>query len=247
MGTSDRDELLEQARIAALGTLCGGVAHELANPLSYVLTNLRFLLEQLPSLVSGRAPASDVAEAEQSIADALEGALRIDALVATLRAFASADVEPHRYVDLKLAIAHATAIARTELRRHARVVVQCEGSPQAWASAVSVLQVLLGLILHACRAMSSSDAAGEPETARELRIHCCAKEGGVELSILFDAPESSVVSEVGSADNLAICRGVVESQGGVFRVARQDQKTLFFVSLPEHARPERDSLPPKAA
>src|SRR6185369_11393932 len=73
-------------RMASVGTLAAGVAHELNNPLSYVIANLSWVVERLADGATGNGP--EIAEA---LAEARGGADRMRDIIRDLRTFSRAD------------------------------------------------------------------------------------------------------------------------------------------------------------
>jgi two-component system NtrC family sensor kinase len=239
MREKDRDPLVEQAQMAALGTMCASVTHEMANPLSYILTNLRFLAEELPRLLRARADDAEVEDVTQTLADAVEGAERLGGLLTSLRGFARTDPERRGPVEMRAVVEQASVLARSEVRRRGQLVVTTEGNPVAWASELGLLQAVVTLFVHAAHLMEEGDPS------REVRVHCRAESRVVEITVVFDTAPGA--APAGEASELTICRRLVEAQGGVLRVARQERKTLLFVGIPERVQEHADSLPPHAA
>ncbi len=242
MASEPRDDLVEQARVAVLGTLCGGIAHEMSNPLSYILANLRFLADELPGILR-QSPDASRLDAEQSLADALEGVERLETLVGTLRGYARGDAERRGPVDVRATLERALTLAKSDLRRRARVVPTFEGSPVALANEVGLVQVVIALLLHASRYFDPRDSD------HEIALTCATNGHAVEIAIRFEPPVGMDGPARGEPSDLAMCRRVVASLDGAFRIAREDRKTTYFVSLHAHAPPQaaRDSLPPRAA
>src|SRR6185312_14959057 len=79
-------------RLVSVGTLAAGVAHEINNPISWVVSNLAVIADELPALVRGESRLS-LAEIETLVADAREGTARVSAIVRDLRALSRSDEE----------------------------------------------------------------------------------------------------------------------------------------------------------
>ena len=109
-----RNRLAVADRMAALGTLAAGIAHEINNPLTYVIANLQTLAERVPS-------TGCFAELPDLIADALEGADRIRILVKDVQK-ASPRLSPARPTLVGLADALHTAVVLAEPEIRPRIL-----------------------------------------------------------------------------------------------------------------------------
>ena len=83
-------QLVVGDRMASIGMLAAGVAHEINNPLAYVLANLRFVAEAMHKQKT-LAPCGALDEAATAVAEAQEGAERVNGIVRDLKAFARAE------------------------------------------------------------------------------------------------------------------------------------------------------------
>ena len=111
---SDRRRAEEDQRLAAVGTLASGVAHEINNPLTYVTSNLAFVEETLAK-VRGLHP--DVEEAEEAAAEAALGARRVRDIVRDLRFVARPPDGRRIEVDPVQEIRSAVTLAQAEIHR----------------------------------------------------------------------------------------------------------------------------------
>ena len=132
---SEREELRARLslseRMASVGTLAAGVAHELNNPLAYVLANLDFARGELED--TGGVPRDTTALGQvlgQVLAEAHEGAERMRHIVSDLKLFSRPDEARLEWVELPRALDSAAAMAWNEIRHRARLVKDYRGCPR---------------------------------------------------------------------------------------------------------------------
>lgn len=168
-------QLAQADRMASVGLLAAGVAHEINNPLSYVLYNLETLAEELPELVEttvlllqalGKARADEVlGEAAQRCTaewlegfvsqaeQATEGAGRVRDIVKDLKTFARVDDERVVPVSVNAVLDSALSMAFNEIKYRARVVKDYGDLPMLLANDGKLAQVFLNLLINACHAI----------------------------------------------------------------------------------------------
>src|SRR4029077_18142076 len=91
-------QLVFADRMASGGTLAGGVAHEINNPLAYVTANITLMLEELRSLRAD-SPSPRLAELSDMATEVQAGAERIRKIVRGLKTFSRAEEERRAIVD----------------------------------------------------------------------------------------------------------------------------------------------------
>ncbi|HVU02206.1 MAG TPA: PAS domain S-box protein [Polyangiaceae bacterium] len=258
-----QEKMVQADRLAAVGTLAAGIAHEINNPLAYVLLGLQYLERELP-----RA-AKDPVRLEEALARLREvrgGAERVGSIVRDLKTFARADEVARGPVDLRAALEAALKIADNEVRHRAALVRDYEdGLPAVDANAARLEQVFLNLLVNAAHAVSDRDPA-----TNELRV--VLRRGGPGrviaevtdngtgiapeiLARVFDPFFTTKPIGVGTGLGLPICRSIVEGFGGTMTLeSTPGVGTTVRIDLPTHAREaatetreptRRSSRPPK--
>ena len=146
-------QLLHADRLAALGTLAGGVGHEINNPLAAVMGNLEASIEMLEDTSTEREDASEM------LRDALAGARRIAEIVKSLRVFTRHDSSELRQIDVGAILDAAIRMADSHLRHRANLIVELEQLPSLHASDSQLAQVFLNLLINAAQAVATDDKA----------------------------------------------------------------------------------------
>jgi signal transduction histidine kinase/CheY-like chemotaxis protein len=205
-------------RAAAVGTLAAGLAHEINNPLTFLLGNLA-IVEEWAADPSGPPPA-DLAE---MVEEMREGARRIERIVQDLRNFASGGSSELEVVDLGPVVDTTLRMARSELAPRARVEVDLGGVPAVLGSVAQLSQVLLNLLLNAAHAIPEGSAH-----AHTVSIVARAVDDVVELEVrdtgrgiaeadlprIFDPFFTTRDQGMGMGVGLAISRTILRRLGG---------------------------------
>ncbi len=245
-----KSALLEE-RLASVGTLATGVAHEINNPMAYVTANLAYLAKELPELArstgSGGPMGGELAELGQVAAESLEGARRVNQVVKELRIFARGGCdERQEAVDVRAVAKRSLNLALHELEQRARIVQELEEVPRVLGNESQLGQVCLNLLLNAGQAMTGGDTGRNELLLRTRR----REDGWVVLEVadtgcgiapedqrrLFDPFFTTKPAGEGMGMGLSICHGIVKRLGGEIQVESVVGKgSLFRVVLPPHA------------
>jgi signal transduction histidine kinase len=233
-------QLAGAARLAALGALAAGVAHEVNNPLGSVRANLGFLRGELPR-ACGDAAAR--AELDEALAEAGEGVDRVSGVVRHLAALARAEpVGALAPVDVASTIEACLGRLQAELEPRARVVRRFAPVPPALGREPHLVQVFLNLLRNAAQA-APPGATGPHEIRVSTRLDA---DGWVVAEVsdtgcgipsacldrVWDPFFTTRPLEQGSGLGLSICRSLVQALGGRIAVrSREGEGSTFTVWL----------------
>jgi signal transduction histidine kinase len=235
-----QDQLAAAERLATVGSLAAGVAHEINNPLSSVVTNLGFLAQELEAL-GPALPGERADELAAAAGDALEGADRVRRIVRELMAFTRPGGAGHS-VDLEPVLDRLLEKAAAQLRHRARLVKDFAGVPPARGDAAHVDQVFLNLLLNAAHSIP----AGHPE-AHEIRVTTRLEGPRVAVAVrdtgagltpearrkVFEPGFDARAPGAGMGLGLAMSLGIVRAAGGDIQVESEPgQGSVFTVTLP---------------
>ncbi|MDP9000190.1 MAG: response regulator [Myxococcota bacterium] len=241
-----QSRLAQTDRLTSLGTLAAGVAHEINNPLAYVLLNLGYVTEELPKLLLG-ASVEQTREVRVALDHARNGAERIRDIVRSLKTFSRPENETCVPLDVAQVLDATLAMIANEIRYRARLVKEYEQTSEVIANEARLGQVFLNLLLNAVQALPE----GRSEM-NEIRVVLRAPRGGrvvVEVhdngvgispqvrGRIFEPFFTTKPVGIGTGLGLAICHGTVTSLGGMLTVESEVGKgSIFRVSLPAAGR-----------
>jgi len=256
--------LMQADRMVSVGTLAAGVAHEINNPLAYMMANLDVVAgRRLPELQKelryleerGAEGAAELAPKIKEIVEmveiAREGAERVRSIVRDLKTFSRADDDRRSLVDVAQVLEASINIAWNELRHRARLVKEYAAVPPIEANEARLGQVFLNLLLNAAQSVPEG-AASRNEIRVRTRVDASGKVvievsdtgAGIHADVLpriFDPFFTTKPIGVGTGLGLWICQGIVNGLGGSISVTSQEGVgTTFTVVLPSRP-PTRDA------
>ncbi|HSN29696.1 MAG TPA: ATP-binding protein [Kofleriaceae bacterium] len=234
--------LMFSDRMASIGTLAAGIAHEINNPLAYVKASLAHVASELGTVSPSIRGALD---------DALDGTQRIAAIVGSVSTFSRVEANEQTPVDLPRAITAALRVVSTELNQRCRVESELAATPNVVANEARIGQVVINLLINAAQAM--------PERPRDENLVTLATRTAPDGRAVIEVRDNGsgmppeVVRRVfepffttkdvgqGSGLGLAVCHGIVTSYGGEIVVSSAPgQGSTFTVLLPAAAPAARE-------
>ena len=235
-------QLLFHDRMASVGTLASGVAHEINNPLAYLTANLDLIVEEVRALAP-QLPADRVREIEELAGEGRQGAEKVRRIVRALKTFARADEEQRVRLDVHSVLDLSISMVETELRRRARVLRDYQWVPAVEADEARLGQVFINLLLNAAQALP--EGLNDRHSIRVVtrtnpagRVFIEVHDSGAGIAPehrdqVFDPFFTTRPLGRGIGLGLSICHGIVTALGGAITVASEPgQGATFTVSLP---------------
>jgi len=234
----------EALRLATVGTLAAGIAHELNNPLAAMLVNLDFAKEELAlRRASPEEAEGAIARVAPAIAETLEAAQRARDIVRDLRIFSRADDgQEAGLADVGRAMQSALALARHELRKRAQVTVDLQPVPPVRGSERKLGQVFVNLLVNAAQALPVGEAGAHAirvsvrHEGAEVVAEVQDTGAGMPPEVLAHVFEPFFTTKApgdGTGLGLSICHGIVTGFGGRIEVeSRPGEGSRFRVRLP---------------
>ena len=233
-------QLMVADRMASLGSLAAGVAHEINNPLLCVTGNLELMERMLELQQHADLPA----DLHAALSDAREGAERVRLIVRDLRIFSRVEDVSLGPVQVEQVLDSSLRMAWNELRHRAHLRKSYGGVPPVHSNEARLGQVFLNLIVNAVQAIAEGDrernevcVTTSVEAATQRVIISISDTGsGMPPEIearVFSPFVTTKPPGVGTGLGLSICHRIVTSLGGSIDFATElGRGTTFRVSLP---------------
>ncbi len=250
-------KLYESEKLASVGRLAAGVAHEINNPIGFIRSNLSTAVSYLESLdkigalvESGASAgalqaawhAEDMSFVQQDMKDILDesinGADRIAAIVKDLKGFSRINEAAEENADINQIIRQMCNVAVAELRNKAEVVMDLGEIPLLHCQPGELGQVFLSLLINAVDAMTSVGKIQFRTLIREGHISIEVRDNGCgmpesTLSHIFDPFFTTKEVGKGMGLGLTVCLNIIKAHGGTLEIkSKPNVGTLVSISLP---------------
>ncbi|HBP86372.1 MAG TPA: hypothetical protein DD706_01590, partial [Nitrospiraceae bacterium] len=230
------DQLRKTERLAELGTLASGMAHEIGTPMNVILGRAELLMRKAPDERTRRGLETIVTQVE-----------RITKIMNQLLSFARKRPAERQGVNLEVVMLDVLDVLQERLGKQQIEVVKTVSPqlPKVWADPDHMNQVFLNLILNACQAMSDGGTLSLALHPIDDTVELIVQDSGSgipeeQLSKIFDPFFSTKAVGEGTGLGLTVVHGILQEHQGAIRVTSvPGQGATFIVSLPIYSEEVR--------
>jgi len=233
------DQVVEAGRLASIGELAAGIAHEINNPVAIMVEEAGWIQDLLAE--DNPATADNLAEIERASAQIKIQGGRCKEITHKLLSFARKTDPTAKAVDLKKLVGEIITLV-DQKTRYANVEIETafdENLPPLWASATELQQVLLNLLNNSVDAMTSNGGVIKISThTSDGQITLTIADNGIgiaeaNLARIFDPFYTTKPVGQGTGLGLSICYGIIKKLGGDIQVqSAKGRGTTFNIIFP---------------
>lgn len=250
-------KLYETEKLASVGRLAAGIAHEINNPIGFIRSNLttaRSYLDSLTKIGDLLPSCQDIAALKTAwqredmdfirqdmrdiLAESISGTERIAAIVKDLKGFSRVDETEREEADLNVLIRQVCNVAAAELRGKAELQLDLGALPLLHCHPGELGQVFLSILLNAADAMSARGSIRWRTAFQDNRIVIEVRDTGrgiaeADMPRIFDPFFTTKEVGKGMGLGLSVSRNIVQAHGGDLTLeSRPDTGTRVTISLP---------------
>lgn len=228
-------------RMASVGTLAAGVAHEINNPLAFISANLE--------LIGTELEPSQNPDVQAMLAETRTGVERIRTIVRGLSAFARTDEDQRSAISIEQVLDLSVLVTGPQIRHRAQLVRSAGLVPEVIANQATLGQVFINLLVNATEAIPEGEVerntiaiSTRTDEAGWAVIEIRDTGRGIAREIreqIFDPFFTTKAIGQGTGLGLSICHGIVRSLGGEIGLTSSPSGTTFTVALPPAVTPTR--------
>lgn len=260
-------QLVQSEKMASVGVLATGVAHEINNPLAFVSANVSILNDYAPALVrlyrdtrelvpEGQGSVLEQLEQREQfsyieedlpdlLTDSLEGIRRIRHITESLLNFSHAGDTAWQSCDINHCIETTLVICRHEYKNKADVVTELDASlPCVQAVPAQINQVIMALVVNASQAIRQSGHIRITTSCVDDEVRLAVEDDGqgisaADLDHIFEPFFTTKDVGQGTGLGLAVAYGIIRSHEGRIEVeSRPGEGSRFTVVLPVRRQDE---------
>jgi len=259
---SAQDQLIQTEKMASLGQLVAGIAHEIKNPLNFIYGNTGFLsdyTQKLQDLVDSIEKIPSISPEDRQyiqrlkegihykfiqedlkvlIGNFTEGAKRINTIVSDLRTFSRMDTDTVSEVDLHASLEMSLNLLRNQYKNRIEIHKEYGDIPKIQGYSGKLNQVFMNLLANAFHAVQGKGEVWIRTRCNEEAVEVEIEDTGVgipkeHLKRIFEPFFTTKPVGLGTGLGLSISYGIIEQHQGKIHVTSVPQKgSCFVVTLP---------------
>lgn len=261
-------EVMHGQKMESLGTLAGGIAHEINTPMQYIGDNMKFVRDSFSEirdcLVAAVGTLDDntqylADEIPTALTEGLEGVERVCKIVGAIKEFSHPDTGHKEWTDLARALETTATVSRNQWKYVADIAYAIDPAvPPVFCEVGEINQVILNLIVNAAHAIEDKNRASgaEDPVKGTITLGLARDDDSVILSVgdtgsgirpehrdkIYDLFFTTKPPGRGTGQGLSICQSIVVRRHGG-RIAMETEVgvgTCFSVHLPIAGSPDGD-------
>ncbi|MFH1771783.1 MAG: ATP-binding protein [Candidatus Omnitrophota bacterium] len=227
------NQLMQLEKLASLGTLAAGIAHEINNPLTFIITNLNLLTMYTKGIAEGQKEQ----EIKESIDECLEGANRIKRIVQDLLSFAHTSGGKRVSADINSLVESALRILWNQVKYKADVVKDYKAETYLLVDPAQISQVFVNILMNSAQSLnergSITVATFEDDSAINIKVSDTGC--GIASENLPKIFEPFFTTKGAPGLGLHVAKSLLDSYGGkVIAESEVGSGSTFTVVIPKH-------------
>ncbi len=255
---AQQQQMVQTEKLASLGSLSAGIAHEINNPLAFVISNINALnkyseeyialttllvavdeplpqaiVQRLDDMQSGKRDLGYIVNDTRLIfTEIKDGLERVRDIVASLKTFARTNPGDRNHADINRAVEESLKILENELKYKCQINLHLKPLPPIFCNLGEVGQVFINIIINACHSIKDTGTIIiRSEATDKIRVSIEDDGCGIDAETLpqiFDPFFTSKPLGEGTGIGLSVSHGIVEDLGGKILVDSEVGKGTRF-------------------
>jgi len=233
-------QIVHMEKMASLGTLAAGIAHEINNPLGFLISNLQSLIDYTQQ-IEGKI---SLAEKENKVLiedmkamnqESLDGAVRIKKIVSDLRTFSRRSETQNSLIEINQVLESVLSIVWNEIKYKVTVIKDYQAKSKISADTTQLSQVFLNLLINASQAIADKGTItmSTYEDAKSVYVKVVDTGSGIAKDVLPKIFDPFFSTKKSTGLGLSVSYNIIKHHGGDVKVeSTVGTGTTFVVQLP---------------
>jgi two-component system, NtrC family, sensor kinase len=234
-------QIIHMEKMASLGTLAAGIAHEINNPLGFLISNLQNLKDSARQ-VEGKLSLAEkenqllVEDLKAMTQESLEGAVRIKKIVSDLRTFSRRSETQAVSVDVSQLLESVLSIVWNEIKYKVTVVKDYQAKTSILGDPTQLSQVVLNILINASQAIAEKGTISMStyEDAKYVYAKFTDTGSGITPEVLTKIFDPFFSTKKSTGLGLSVSYNIIKHHGGDIKVeSKVGVGTTFILELPK--------------